>query len=76
MRFDSLEPLDLLVAHDAVLANAAALYAAVEGGNVAMMAHVLELGADVDELDSIETMGWECYGTLLLRVIKRGGLRR
>jgi hypothetical protein len=53
----------LLIAHGAVLVNAAALYAAVEGGSVDMMARVLELGMDVDELDNIETMGWECYGT-------------
>jgi hypothetical protein len=25
-----------------------------------------------DELDSYETIGWECYGTPLLRAIKRG----
>jgi len=37
-----------------------------------MMARVLELGADVDELDSIETIGWPYFGTSLLRAIKTG----
>ena len=58
--------------HRDVLANAAALHAAVEGGSVAMMARVLELSTNVDELDSIKTLGWECYSTLLLREIMRG----
>jgi len=33
------------------------------------MARALELGANVNERDSIQTMGWECYGTPLLRGI-------
>jgi hypothetical protein len=53
----SFESLDLLIAQGGVLANAAALHAAVEGGSVAIVARVLELGTSVDELDSIETMG-------------------
>ena len=55
-----------------MLANAAALHAAVEGGSLAMMSRVLELGADVDELDCIETIGWPCFGTPLLRAIRTG----
>jgi hypothetical protein len=62
----------MLIAHGAVLANAAAMHAAVEGGNIAMMARVLELGADVDEMDRISTIGWPCFGTPLLRAIRMG----
>ena len=36
------------------------------------MARVVELGADVDERDSIHTIGYECHGTPLLRAIKKG----
>jgi len=55
-----------------MLANAAALHATVEGGSVATMARVLELGTDVNELDSIEMIGWDCYGIPLLRAIMNG----
>ena len=55
-----------------MLSNAAALHAAVEGGSVDMMARVLELGADVNEWDSLTTMGYESYGTPLLRAIVKG----
>jgi hypothetical protein len=71
-RHGNLESLDLLIAHGAVLSNAAILHSAVEGGSLDMMARVLELGADVEERDCILTMGRECLGTPLLRAIKKG----
>ena len=55
-----------------MLANAAAMHAAVKGGSLVMMARVLELGVDVDELDCVDTIGWPCFGTPLLRAIKTG----
>src|SRR2546430_14976723 len=61
-KYSNVETLDLLIAHGAVLSNAAALHAAVEGGSIDMMARVLELGADVNERDSLTTMGYESYG--------------
>jgi hypothetical protein len=68
----NIESLDLLITHGAVLSYAAILHAAVDGGSIDMIAHVLELGADVDERDTVTTMGWECYGTPLLRAIHKG----
>ena len=49
----------MLIAHDAVFSNAAALHVAVEGGNIDMMTRVLELGADVDKPDGVYIMGYE-----------------
>ena len=52
----NLESVDLLIAHGAVLSNVSILHADVDGGSLDMMAHVLELGADVNERDSLNTM--------------------
>lgn len=71
-QYGTIETFDMLIAHGAVLSNAAALHAAVEGGNVDMMARVLELGADVDEPDGLWTMGPQVYCTPLLRAIEQG----
>lgn len=71
-QYGSVETFDMPIAHGAVLSNAAALHAAVEGGSVDMMTRVLELGADVDEPDGIFTMGHEVYFTPLLRAIEQG----
>ena len=55
-----------------MLSNGAVLHAAVNSGSLDMMAHVLELGAKVDERDSLTTMGFDRYGTPLLRAIANG----
>jgi hypothetical protein len=68
----TLESLDLLIAHGALPSNAAALHAAVKGGNIDIMARLLELGVDVDEPDGLLTMGREVYFTPLLRAIEQG----
>lgn len=70
--YGPLESVDLLIAHGALLSNASALHAAVEGGKVDIMARLLELGADVDEPDGLLTMGLEVYFTPLLRAIEQG----
>ena len=70
-QFGTVETLDMLIAHGAVLSNAVVLHAAVEGGNLDMIAHVLELGVDVDQPDGI-VMGREVYYTPLLRAIEQG----
>jgi len=48
------------------------MHAAVDSGSVDMMAHVLELGVDVDERDNWTNMGYYWYGTPLLRAIEKG----
>jgi ankyrin repeat protein len=68
----SIESLDLLLAHGAELSNAATLHAAVEGKSHDMLAHLLNLGVDVDQKDSYQTMGLPLYTTPLLRAIVRG----
>jgi ankyrin repeat protein len=72
VRRHSIEALDLLIAHGAVLSNAAVMHAAVEGGSLDMMAHLLKLGADVDEVDNFMTIGYDCYGLPLLRAVHKG----
>lgn len=70
-QYGTVETFDMLIAHGAVLSNAVALHAAVEGGNLDMIARVLELGVDVDQPDGI-AMGREVYYTPLLRAIEQG----
>jgi hypothetical protein len=68
----NLESVDLLIAHGAVLSRASSMHVAVESGSLDMMTHLLELGADIEQLDSLTTMGHECHGTPLLRAIAKG----
>ncbi|KAL9105203.1 MAG: hypothetical protein Q9227_009575 [Pyrenula ochraceoflavens] len=67
----NIESFDLLLAHGAALQNAAALHAAVEGGNIDMVRHVLKIGGNVDERDSLKTMGYYFCGTPLYRAIMK-----
>jgi len=71
-RNGSIESLDILLKHGAILSNAEVLHAAVEGGSIAMMAHLLKLGVDVDQTDSYWQMGLPVYKTPLLRAISNG----
>jgi ankyrin repeat protein len=71
-RRGSIESVDFLLAHGAVLSNAAPLHAAVEGESLEMMSHLLSLGVDVDQPDSYWTMGFPSYTTPLLRAIVKG----
>jgi len=71
-QYGTIETFDMLIAHGAILSNAKALHMAVEGGNVDMIAHMLELGVDVDQPDGVSTMGPEVYSTPLLRAIEQG----
>ena len=66
------ESIDLLIAHGAMINNGAAMHVAVDGGSLDMMAYLLELGAKIDRLDSVTTMGHERYGRPLLRAIAKG----
>jgi len=68
----NLESVDLLIAHGAVLSYADSIHVAVDSGNLEMMAHLLELGADIEQLDSLTTMGQDRHGTPLLRAIAKG----
>jgi hypothetical protein len=68
----NLESVDLLIAHDAVLSYADTVHVAVDSGSLDMMAYLLELGADIEQLDSVTTMGHSCHGTPLLRAIAKG----
>jgi ankyrin repeat protein len=68
----NVESLDLLLKYGAVHSNAATLHAAVDGGSLTMIFHLLNLGVDVDQLDTYKTMGFPCYTTPLLRAIKHG----
>jgi ankyrin repeat protein len=71
-RNGSIESLDILLEHGAILSNAEVLHAAVQGGSVAMMAHLLKLGVDVDQMDTYRNMGLPVYNTPLLRAIHVG----
>lgn len=65
----SVTTLDLLLAYGAMIENASPLHAAVQGDNVPMIHHLLDLGVSLEERDSLETMGLGCYGTPLRRAI-------
>lgn len=71
-RSGNVDSFDMLLAHGALLQNAAAVHAAVQGGSVEMVEHVLDLGANVNERDGLETMGFYFCGTPLLRAINMG----
>jgi ankyrin repeat protein len=73
-QYGTLESLNLLVAHGAVVNRISAIHAAVAGGKVEIMTRLLELGVNVDEGDSLFTMGDECFVTPLLRAIHRGNV--
>jgi hypothetical protein len=68
----NVESLNLLIEHGAVLSNATAMHSAVNGGSVDMIARLLELGANVEEKDTLMTMGHDRYGTPLLRAVAKG----
>jgi hypothetical protein len=60
----------------AKVTNAKLMHAATASGRVSAMAHVLELGADINEGDCMFKTVFPTYGTPLLRAIKTGRLRR
>jgi hypothetical protein len=64
-RRGSIESLDILLEHGAILSNAEVLHAAVQGRSIAMMAHLLKLGVDVDQRDSYRNIGIPVYNTPL-----------
>jgi hypothetical protein len=68
----NLESVDLLVAHGANINYGAVMHVAVDGGSLDMMAHLLELGANIDQLDSLNNMADNRYGRPLLRAIAKG----
>jgi ankyrin repeat protein len=70
-RYGNVETFDLLLAHDAVLSNAAPMHAAAGEQNIEIMAHLLELGVDLDERESM-TLGRPSYGSPLLRAMFSG----
>ena len=70
--YGNTESFDLLLAHGAVLSNAATMHAAAEGENIEMMAQLLKLGVDVDQRDSYRTMGFPYYNSPLLRAMVLG----
>jgi hypothetical protein len=72
VRWDSLESLDLLLAHGGELAIAKLMHAATAGGRVSAMARVVELGVDINEGDDMLKTGFPTYGTPLLRAIRTG----
>jgi ankyrin repeat protein len=69
--YGSIESVDILVAHGAVPHKAQPVHSAVKWADAVMLLHVLELGADVNEVGHGEMMKGT-YGTPLLRAIKRG----
>jgi ankyrin repeat protein len=68
----NIESFDLLLAHGAVLSNAATMHAAAGEEKIEMMAHLLKLGVDVDQRDTYRTMGFPCYDSPLLRAMDLG----
>ncbi|KAF2492519.1 ankyrin [Lophium mytilinum] len=74
VRWGSIECVDLLISHGAILGNASPVHASVEGGSMDMLLHVLGIGGNVDEMDSFAIFGRECCGTPLIRAIKKGEL--
>jgi hypothetical protein len=72
----NIESFDILIEHGAVFSNGSLVHAAVKGGSLEMIRHVMELGGSVDEQDSFNTMGysasWGSCGLPLLRAIGDG----
>jgi len=72
----NLESFDILIEHGAIFSNGSLVHAAVKGGSLEMIIHVLELGGCVNEQDSFNTMGcgasWGSCGLPLLRAIGDG----
>jgi ankyrin repeat protein len=72
VRQGSLECLTLLIQAGGNLAKAKLMHPAIESRDVTVIAHVLHLGADVDETDDLFKTGYPIYRTPLLRAIKLG----
>ena len=72
VRQGSLECLTLLIQAGGDWANAKLMHPAIESRDVTVIAHVLHLGADVDEADDLFKTGYPIYRTPLLRAIKLG----
>ena len=72
VRQGSLECLTLLIHAGGDWANAKLMHPAIESRDVTVIAHVLHLGADVDEADDLFKTGYPIYRTPLLRAIKLG----
>jgi hypothetical protein len=70
--YGNIQTFDLLLAHGAILSNAATMHAAAEGENIEMMAHLLKLGVDIEQRDRYKTMGYPSYGSPLLRAMVLG----
>jgi ankyrin repeat protein len=70
-QYGNIESFDLLLAHGAILSNAATMHAAAEGENIKIMVHLLKLGVDVDQTDGMR-MSFPCYDSPLLRAIRLG----
>jgi len=68
----NIESFNILIEHGAVFSNGSLVHAAVKGGSLEMIIHVLELGGCVDECDSFNTMGRGSCGLPLLRAIEEG----
>jgi hypothetical protein len=71
-QYGNTESFHLLLAHGAILSNAATMHAAAEGENIEIMAHLLKLGVGVDQMDGITTMGYACYDSPLLQAMLLG----
>jgi Ankyrin repeats (many copies) len=71
-RWGTIESLNLLMYYGAILSYGSPMHAAVEGDRLDSMARLLELDVDIDQYDNSRTMGWDFFGTPLLRAIRRG----
>ncbi|KAF2681591.1 ankyrin [Lentithecium fluviatile CBS 122367] len=69
----TIEVVDLLIQHGAVLSYADPAHCAVESGNPAMLSKILELGASVEPPDSTRHFARETYfGSPLIRAVTQG----
>lgn len=71
-RCGNIDCFDMMMANGAVLANASVVHAAVQGGSLEMVIHVLDLGADINQWDGPEKMGYDFWGRPVLRAISMG----
>ncbi|KAL9616481.1 MAG: hypothetical protein Q9160_008649 [Pyrenula sp. 1 TL-2023] len=55
----NIDSFDMMMANGAILANASVVHAAVKGGSVDMVKHALDLGANVNQWDGPEKMGYD-----------------